>query len=148
MMVTELDEQESQLPGPVVSLESITELSVVTVTGWSAASARATARRAATRPDLRPRRSTASVADRGFAFAPVTVTSKNEPAARLHDPRRRDAAAEVFPPTVGGEDVHVAHDVFTQPCPDASRSGSVVDVAVDGVALARRRFTVGLTSAP
>ena len=65
------------------------------------------------------------------------------PAARLHDLRRRHDAAEVLPARVGGEDVHVAHDVFTQPGLDPFDDVLVVHVAVDDVVLAGRRFDGG-----
>ena len=59
------------------------------------------------------------------------------PAARLHDLRRRHgAAAEILPAGVGGDDMHVAHDVVAEPCLDAIDQVPVVHVAVDDVGLA------------
>ena len=62
------------------------------------------------------------------------------PTARLHDLRRRYDSTEVLPTRVGGEDVHVAHDVVTQPCLDPIDDVLFVHVAVDDVVLAGRRL--------
>ena len=77
----------------------------------------------------------------GFAFAAVTSTSKNG-----HPPRvctifdRRHRAAEILPARVGGDDVHVAHDVVAQPGLDAIDDVVLIHVAVDDVVLAGRRL--------
>ena len=62
------------------------------------------------------------------------------PAPRLHDPRRGHHAAEILPSRVGGEDVHVAHDVVAHPGLNALDEVVVTEVAVDDVVLAGGRL--------
>ena len=61
-------------------------------------------------------------------------------AARLDDLRGRHRAAEILPARVGGDDVHIAHDVFVEPRLDALNLILAVDIAVDHIALAGRRL--------
>src|SRR5206468_6047968 len=62
------------------------------------------------------------------------------PAAGLHDLRGRHYSAEVLPTGIGGEDVHVAHNVVTQPSLDPIYDILFIHVAIDDVVLAGRRL--------
>ena len=146
-VVPELDDQRIVAAGsggePV---EPVAELFVSDGQRGRAAGGSRTGRRGQRAQPPRPRRAVqvrapASRHRQDSPSPPSTSTSKNGQPPRVCTIFAGAIdAAEVLPARVGGEDVHVAHDVVAQPRLDPLDEVLVVHVAVDDVVLAGRRL--------